>query len=271
VTTGATAADLPSAFYEAIDDLRFRPTEATMSPWDARMQHGGPPSALAVHVMNHALPRPEMRVARIVVDFLGAIPLDEMEAHAEVVRPGRRIELARVTLSSGGVACVAASIWRIAARADVPVPDAVTQRDLDRTLPPLPGPESASGDMGTWAYGRAIEWRFTSGSFNGIGPSAVWTRPRIPLVAGRTPDGVERLAVVADSANGISREFDWANYLFVPTGITITLDRRPEGDWSFLAAATHVGPEGVGFTECTAGDERGILGLVSQPLHIAPR
>jgi hypothetical protein len=266
-----TKTELPAAFYEPIEELRFRPTEATMSPWDERMQHGGPPTALAVHVLNRALPRAEMRMARIAIDFLGAIPLDDMEASVEVVRPGRRIELTRTTLSARGVACVAASVWRIAARDDVAVPDAVARRDRENPLPALPGPEAAAKDIGTWAYGRAIEWRFVRGDFYSAGPSQVWSRSRIPLVAGRELDGVERLALVADSANGISRELDWARYLFVPPGITITLDRHPQSEWTFLSATTHVGPEGLGFTECALGDARGVLGLASQPLYLEPR
>jgi hypothetical protein len=37
-----------------------------------------------------------------------------------------------------------------------------------------------------WGYGRSIEWRFTRGSFDSLGPADVWARVRSYL----TDDGV---------------------------------------------------------------------------------
>ena len=34
------------SFYVALGDGRYRATERTSGPWDARHQHAGPPSAL---------------------------------------------------------------------------------------------------------------------------------------------------------------------------------------------------------------------------------
>jgi hypothetical protein len=262
----------PEAFYEPIDDSRYVPTEATTSPWDERMQHGGPPTALAVHVLNRAQPRPEMRMAQVVVHFLGAIPRTEMVARVEIERPGRRIELSRITLSAGDRAVVAASVWRIAARSDIPVPQGVLERDAQAAIPPLPDaqiPQTFEGLAG-WGYFEAIEWRFARGGFRTLGPAQLWTRLRIPLVAGRVTEGVERIATVADSANGVSREFELDRYLFVPTSLAITLDRHPAGEWTYLGATTHVGPEGLGFTSSTLGDARGPVGVASQTLIFEP-
>jgi hypothetical protein len=35
-----------SAFYVPLDENRFRATGATVGPWSADLQHGGPPAAL---------------------------------------------------------------------------------------------------------------------------------------------------------------------------------------------------------------------------------
>ena len=264
---------LPDAFYEQVDEMVYRPSVATMSPWDHRLQHGGPPSALAVHVLRQTMPRPELRVAQVLVDFLGAIPRDDMTAAVEVIRPGKRIELARVTLSGGGRAGVSASVWRLAYRDDVPVPAGVLERERLSPMPALPPIQEqvTFEGMDGWPYAQAIEWRFVRGGFREEGPAQVWSRVRIPIVAGAALDGVERIAAVADSANGLSKELDMRAYLFVPTSIAITLDRLPDGDWTYLGATTHIGAEGIGFTSSTLGDARGLLGTASQTLILEPR
>lgn len=99
-----------------------------MSPWDPRLQHGGPPCALAVHAIEAAFPRPDMRAARLVVDFLGPIPLAELTVQTEIVRSGKRIELARAVLSSAGRAVARAEVWRIAVGKRIDVPAAVLER-----------------------------------------------------------------------------------------------------------------------------------------------
>lgn len=264
---------LPAAFYEQLDEHRFLPTRATMSPWDERLQHGGPPSALALHVLRSVFPRDDLRVARLVVDFLGVIPREEMTTTVDIVRPGKRVELARVTLAAGGRVAVIASVWRLAPRGDVPVPAAVAERERLAPIAPLP-PLQDHGQFGgweSWPYAQAIEWRFLRGGFRAGGPAEVWTRVRIPIVAGKAIDGAERIATVADSANGLSRELGFEEHLFVPTSIAITMDRAPAGEWTYLGATTHIGSEGLGFTTATLADERGVVGTASQTLVIEPR
>jgi hypothetical protein len=265
--------DLPEAFYEPLDERRYRPTTATTSPWDDRLQHGGPPSALALHALGRAHPRPNMRVAQVVVNFLGVIPRSEMTADVTIERPGRRVELARIVLSARERPVVSAAVWRIAMRSDVAVPAAVLERERRTSIPPVPPPQEQVTFEGLteWGYGCAIEWRFVAGGFNASGPAELWTRVRIPLVAGRDLDGVERVAVVADSANGVSKELDMRRFMFVPTSIAVTLDRGPSSYWTYMAASTHIGSEGLGFTACTLADERGVLGTASQALIVEPR
>ncbi len=264
---------LPDAFYEPEGAAAYRATPATMSPWDPRLQHGGPPCALAVHALEDAFPRPDMRIARLVVDFLGPIPLDVLTVQVDVVRSGKRIELARAVLASGGRAVVTAQAWRIAVREPIDVPQAVLRRQDAEVPPPLPAaqPDVSFAGFDDWPYGRAIEWRFISGGFRDVGPAEVWTRPRLPLVTGMPLRAIERVALVADSANGLSREFDFERYVFVPPSIVITLDRYPAADWTYMHATTHLAPDGIGFTTCALGDENGRFGIATQALLVEPR
>ena len=61
------------AFYLPLGDGRFEPTRATESPWDQTAQHGGPPAALLAHLIDATVDG-ELRLARLSIDFFGAIP-----------------------------------------------------------------------------------------------------------------------------------------------------------------------------------------------------
>src|SRR5450755_2991741 len=61
-------------FYEQGADETFAATRATQSPWDERLQHGSPPTALLAHAMNARNPPEDMRSASISAEFLGPIP-----------------------------------------------------------------------------------------------------------------------------------------------------------------------------------------------------
>ena len=99
----------------------------------------------------------------------------------------------------------------------------------------------------------------------------VWTRVRIPLVAGRPLNGLARFAIVADSANGLSAPLSFSEWLFIPPGVTMHLHRYPVGDWVRLTAASDAGRDGIGLTEGTMSDATGRCGTVTQPLLVAPR
>src|SRR6202035_151151 len=122
------------AFYEQLGGDTFAATRATMSPWDERLQHGSPPTALVAHVMRTQSPRDDMRLARITSEFLGALPLATMQVRARVVRPGKRIEMLEASVESNGREVLAARAWRIATQPQGSVPPAATPPD---PVPPL--------------------------------------------------------------------------------------------------------------------------------------
>src|SRR3954469_6001926 len=80
---------------------RWRATEATEGPWSPAMQHGGPPSALLVRAAERAARparrarparpaarrhtgRDDLQALRVVVDFLGPVPVEVVAARAQV-------------------------------------------------------------------------------------------------------------------------------------------------------------------------------------------
>ena len=257
-----------TAFYERIDTDAFAATEATMSPWDEGLQHGGPATALLAWAIEERHPQPAMRLARVAIDFLGGIPRDICRIRTRIIRPGRRIELLEATLESRGRDAVIARVWRIATQERGSVPPGITPPEA---VPPL-APAETEIHFGDWGYGAALEWRFVSGAgLSGVGPSQVWTRVRIPLVAGVALRPIDRLLVAVDSANGISPELRFTDWLFVPPSLSVALQRYPEGEWTFIRAHTTLSDDGAGVTNAELADRDGYLGFASQALYVEPR
>ena len=156
----------------------------------------------------------------------------------------------------------------------VPVGDAGIA-EYDAALPgdlPDPQPQLFFGDDDQWGYGRATEWRTVSGGYaSTTGAADVWTRVRIPLIAGRPLDGLARFAIVADSANGLSAPLSFRAWLFIPPGVTMHLHRYPAGEWVRLTANSDPGRDGSGLTDGALSDATGRCGTVTQPLLVMPR
>lgn len=256
------------AFFERIDVDVFRATEATMSPWDRDLQHGGPATALLAWAIEDRHPNESMRMARIAVDFLGGIPRDVGRIRTRVVRPGRRIELLEGILESRGRDVVIARIWRAATQPRGTVPPGIS---APHAVPTLPSRDSEI-EFGDWGYGAALEWRFVSGAgLNGVGPSQAWTRVRGDLVEGVPIRPIDRLLVAVDSANGLSPELRFEDWLFVPPSLSVAVQRYPLGEWIFIEARTTLSDDGLGVTRARLADRDGYLGIASQALYVEPR
>src|SRR5882724_7790675 len=88
------------AFFEQVAADRFVATELTRGPWDAAAQHGGPPSALAGHVVeSRDGARTDMRVTRMTVDLMRPVPIAPLNVATRVVHAGRSVEVVEVVLT----------------------------------------------------------------------------------------------------------------------------------------------------------------------------
>jgi Thioesterase-like superfamily len=265
---GEDAPPVPDAYYHPLDETHFASTPAVVGPWDAALSHGGPPAALLLHAVERALPRDDARVARISFDFLGPVPVADLEVTAERIRPGSRIELASARIAAAGRPAMVARAWRIATS-----PDRAPPRALPFVVPALP-PEQEQrlfSEVPSFGYGESLEWRFVDGGFDQRGPATVWSRPRIPLLPGVPPSPLGRLLLMVDSANGISAELSPARFTFVPVELTVSVLRAPQTEWVGMRAETWLAPDGVGQTRAELFDEAGPLGLATQTLFVAPR
>ncbi len=248
---------------------RYTATELARGPWDPGAQHGGAPAALLMRGLEQ-LPAPEgLLIARVTYEFLRPVPLGELTLEAEVVRPGRRVQLLEATLrSAAGQEVVRARALRL-----TPVAEGTPGTPL---IPPPRGP--ADGEPNDLVPPHrpmfapdAMEIRFVAGTFHGSGPSTAWFRFRAGVVPGETPSGFQRLAAAADFGNGISSPVSWDDWLFINPDLTLYMDRAPQGEWIGLDAQTFISPEGIGLAESVLYDERGRVGRATQALLVAPR
>jgi len=119
-------------------------------------------------------------------------------------------------------------------------------------------------------YFDLVETRVAAGRFFN-GPSAIWFRLNHPIVAGEVPSVYQRVAVAADSINGVSAVLDLRDFLFVNSDLTINLLRCPRGEWVCLAAHTLLGDEGSGLAESVLYDIGGVIGRATQSLFVRRR
>jgi acyl-Coa thioesterase superfamily protein/acyl-CoA thioesterase superfamily protein len=260
--------DLPTAFFRQLHENGFEPGEAVIGPWSSDFQHGGPPSALLTHALRTYPSSGKFVITRITIELLSAVPVKPCEIKVEVVRSGKRIELLKGEYLSEGKTYLIAHAWRFNPEPGV---TGAMADSFELPLLPEPQPQKFFQGISYFPYGEAIEWRFTRGGYDSLGPATVWTRPRIPLIEHHDIEGLESLVLMVDSANGISAELDILNWTFVPVDMTVGIYRQPEGTWLGMDARTVMGDEGIGQTTTTLFDCQGKVGQSVHTLFIRPR
>lgn len=250
---------------ERTDSMRFAATSATGGPWDPALEHGGPPNALAVRVAERLARRESSALvaSRIAAEFVGPVPVGELVAEAQLVRAARSACLVTVTLRADGRDCLHARVWLVADRDTADIAPAGPHPDA----PPQARPSFSL----SFPYADSIDWHEVAGSATRPGPAAVWARPRLPLIEGEQLSGLQRVALVGDSASGVSAELDWSAWTFLNVDLDIHLARPFHGEWVHLDAATQLGDRGVGLARSTVSDVRGPVGCTAQTLIVAPR
>ncbi len=258
---------MPGAFYES-DGETYLATASTRGPWDPGFQHAGPPAGLLGREIER-LGGGGGHVGRITFEILRPVPIAALRVSAEVLRPGRRVELIEASLSdTAGLELMRARAWRLRG-----FPVEIEPAPARQGMPgPEEGVESEYFPTGEEVgYHTAIEYRFLSGGFTEPGPATVWMRMREPLVAGEEPTPLQRVLVVADSGNGVSSALDWRRFVFVNVDLSVHLERLPRGEWVCLDAVTLPQPEGVGTSDSLLLDERGRIGRALQTLLVSER
>ena len=239
----------------------------TTGPWSADAQHGGPPAALLGRALERLPEAAGTVLGRFAMDILGPVPVGPLEVRARVLRPGRSVCLTEAGLydATADRLVAVARGWHFPDR-EGPRPDA-------EPLPHRPEDGVHEDPPRSWhrGYLDAMEWSWIRGAVTRPGPGVVWMRPRVALVEGEEPDGVQRLLACVDSASGVSAELDADRWGFLNTELTVHLLRPPVGEWVCVDARTTLGPGSVGLAVSTVHDEKGLVARSAQALLVAPR
>ncbi len=252
--------------FEVLDG-GFVATALASGPWDPSAQIGGAPAALLARAFERVPTAAGLTVARLTYDFIRPAPIGPLEVRAEVVRPGRRVQLLDGSMLAGGVEVVRARALRVLT-ADA------AHAHSEEVAPP-PGPEQGrSGELPGLHRPRfatdAVEIRFVAGGF-GRGPATAWFRLTRPLVGNETPSALQSLAAASDFGAGLSGTLPREEYLFVNADLTVYIEREPTGEWICLESQTRIVRGGIGVAESVLYDERGRIGRATQALLVAPR
>ena len=248
---------------------RFVATELARGPWDAAAQHGGAPAALLMRAFER-LPAPEgVGISRVTYELLKPVPLGELAVDAEVVRPGRRVQLLEGSIATpDGVEVVRARALRISSARVEGVGAVQPSPELG---PEQGGEEEPRTPHRPMFAPDAIEIRFVAGQFHGGDAATAWFRFRRPLVAGEQPSPLQALAAAGDFGNGISSVLSWDDYLYINPDLTLYIERQPAGEWICLDSRTRIAADGIGISESILYDRRGRVGRATQALLVAPR
>ena len=258
--------------YELLSSGSYRASALTRGPWHPEHQHAGPPIALACRAIEHTAKGHGLtHIARLTSNLLRPVPIGELTIEVATDYAGRNAGHFSANLMAGGKEV--ARFTALAQREnEVPLPEGLPGHPLP--LAPKTPEEStpctfpfAGKHVG---YADLVETRIACGRMFD-GPSAVWFRMRHPLLDIESPSDYQRVAVAADSGNGISAILDFDSYSFVNSDLSIHLLRRPRGEWICLDARTHLGPTGAGLAESALYDVHGLVGRAMQSLSVNRR
>lgn len=260
-------------YFEILDDRddggRYRAGPGTEGPWVLGFQHGGPPTALLVRAAERAAAASDptgssaRTAVRAAVEFVGPVPVADVEVITRVVRAARSAVLVEASLATGDRVCLTARVWLVR------VADTV---EIAPPLPPAAQVPHGLPDLGgRFPYHDTIDWQVVRGSMRTPGPGLVWARPRHGVVADEELTGLQRVVLVGDSASGISSELDWDRWSFLNIDLDVHLSRPVDGEWVLIDAVTTIGAAGAGLARSTVSDVRGEVGTTAQTLVLSPR
>ena len=267
-----TTDTLPAAAYTALADGGFRASELTRGPWDDHHQHAGPPVALVCRAVEQVAREHGLtHIARLTANLLRPVPIGDLGVEVSADYVGRNAGHFSARLLADGK-----EVGRFTLLAQRASPVALPGDLAGHPLPQAPrAPEDSQALQFPFAgrvigYADLVQTRLAEGTF-WAGPCAVWFRMRHPLVEGEALSPYQRVAVAADSGNGISAVLDFEHYTFVNADLTINLLRPPAGEWICLQARTAWGPQGGGLAESALYDAQGLIGHATQSLAVRPR
>lgn len=252
------------SYYRHLGGDTFESTIHAQGAWNPEEQHMAPASGILAYAMEQCSPRDDMRMARISYDILGMIHAGEFTVSAEVIRPGKTIELVQAEMVAKGRTAIRATAWRLKTGDTSDVAAVEDQA--------MPGPDEAKlwTGMSEWpgGYIESLDLRVVEGHRPGRGQ--VWIRSPYDMVEGVPTSDLVRLMGLVDTANGIASRVRPGkdSFMFPNLDLQIHMHRQPKGPWLGLDNRVTFGADGIGLTSTILHDVRGPFGRAEQILTV---
>lgn len=260
----------PDAYFVPTGPGRYRPTRHTGGAWTEAEQHISPMGGLVVHAIEEHVaarggPDDGRAIARLGVDILGVVAIEEFEVSVRTVRPGRTIELVEALVTSGGRDVVLARAWRLA--------QGDTAAVAGGAPPPVPGPDEVPAwpmtDVWPGGYIASLDVRRSPDARPGR--ATAWLSTPLALVDGVEVGPLASFVALLDTANGICVREPTDAWLFPNVDLTVHLHRQPVAGPVGLDTTVVFGADGHGLTESVLHDVHGPVGRLAQVLTVRPR
>lgn len=234
-------------------------------PWSQEFLHGGPPCALITRSFERALPD-DFQLARLTFELVRPVGFAKLTIRTEIDATGANVKRGTAILEADGkplIRAQAIAFKKVAVEVELP----------HEPPPPLPAElKPFVFPFFPWpvGYHTAMEGRFARGRL-GESPVACWMRMKLPLLPDEKPSPFVRVVIAADSGNGVAQVVDYEKFTFVNADLSLSLLRRPKGEWVCLDAHTMATKDGVGLSDTRLWDEKGPIGRGCQGLLVRPR
>lgn len=252
------------AYFERLDENRFRATEHTSGAWRVTEQHIAPSLGLLLHLVEIDRDRrrdDRLFPARLSYDILGVVPVGVVGARVSVLRPGRTVEVVEAALSCEGKDVLLLRAWLLQRHA--------TDTLSESPLPRIPGPEELPPWDATtvWPGGlvASVEVRRDQAE---PGKARFWARTSTVLLADEPISGLARTVGLLDLANGMTVRADPRRVAFPNVDLTAHLFAEPRGEWVGFDTSVTFGELGAGLTHSVLHDRSGPIGTSSQALVV---
>jgi hypothetical protein len=250
-------------FFRLVDGLLIA-NDAARGPWTADACHAGPVAGLVARALEQLLPHKQL--VRLSLNFRRPIPMLGLSVTAAVDRDGREVAIASAEVRSEAGVCVTANSVHIAPQplADLPTASRAHPEFSEAVPGEFPLRRAPHGQP---FFSAGIEVAYPPGESRDPGPTTVWMRT-LPIVAGEQPSPFQSLCPLADCGNGVSRNAEFTEAIFINPDLTIVVFRLPESDWLASEAMSHWQSNGVGMSQAQLFDTRGAVGFALQTLLV---
>lgn len=252
-----------------ISVAHYQPTKHAQGAWNEHEQHMAPATGVLTAELNGYAPQDNMRIARISLDILGLIPLDDFTITTRCIRPGKTIELIEAVMSSRGRDAIIARAWRLMTQDTSEIAGIEDQQSAHK-----PEDLSAWDGMKGWPGGFIESVRLVTDTQRRPGRGMIWITNDVEMVEGIPTDDLVHLLGMVDTANGVVprvglglSKLEW---MFPNTDLQIHMHRAPRGRWLGIDAIQQYGDDGIGLTSAILHDTQGPFGRSEQILTIRP-